>query len=48
MHIAGNIKDLNLFFSDGVHPSKLAYEVWAKETVAYLVQENVLKEQKSI
>lgn len=30
------------FFSDGVHPSKLTYQVWAKDVVAYILNENIL------
>ncbi len=31
------------FFSDGVHPSKLTYQVWAKETANYVVQNSLIK-----
>ncbi|WP_323757376.1 SGNH/GDSL hydrolase family protein [Roseivirga sp.] len=32
------------FFSDGVHPSKLTYQVWAKETANYVVQHSLIKD----
>ena len=32
------------FFSDGVHPSKLTYQVWAKEMANYIVRnQEILK-----
>ncbi len=30
------------FFSDGVHPSALAYELWAKEIAVFIDQQNIL------
>jgi lysophospholipase L1-like esterase len=30
------------FFSDGVHPSALTYEVWAKDFVAFLLEQKAL------
>ncbi len=30
------------FFSDGVHPSKLTYQVWAKDFANFLIREKVL------
>ncbi|MEO0896218.1 MAG: SGNH/GDSL hydrolase family protein [Bacteroidota bacterium] len=29
-------EDVNQFFSDGVHPSKLAYEIWGKELAFFI------------
>ena len=29
------------FFSDGVHPSELTYELWAKDCVQYLATSNI-------
>ena len=34
------------FFSDGVHPSKLTYQIWAKETANYAVQNSLIFEKK--
>lgn len=37
--------DISNFFSDGVHPSKLTYQTWAKETAEYIVEnEGLMKE----
>lgn len=30
------------FFSDGVHPSKLTYQVWAKDVVAFIIEKQIL------
>lgn len=30
------------FFSDGVHPSKLTYQIWAKEMAQFIQRQNVL------
>ncbi|MEM7103715.1 MAG: SGNH/GDSL hydrolase family protein [Bacteroidota bacterium] len=38
---------VNDFFSDGVHPSKLTYQVWAKDFCNYLVNQNIIS-QKAI
>ena len=32
-------KPLTAFFSDGVHPSKIAYQVWAKEFAAFMLKQ---------
>ncbi|MFK7750186.1 MAG: SGNH/GDSL hydrolase family protein [Kordia sp.] len=29
------------FFSDGVHPSELAYQVWAKDVAQYILEEKI-------
>lgn len=29
------------FFSDGVHPSELAYQVWAKDVAGYILEEKI-------
>ncbi|MGW8122415.1 SGNH/GDSL hydrolase family protein [Roseivirga echinicomitans] len=31
------------FFSDGVHPSELTYQVWARETAHFVVQNSLIK-----
>jgi lysophospholipase L1-like esterase len=31
------------FFSDGVHPSALAYGIWGNETIEYLAENHILK-----
>jgi len=30
------------FFSDGVHPSELAYQIWAKDVAEFIHRENIL------
>jgi lysophospholipase L1-like esterase len=30
------------FFSDGVHPSELAYQVWAKDVANYIQEQKIL------
>ncbi|MEM6717926.1 MAG: SGNH/GDSL hydrolase family protein [Bacteroidota bacterium] len=30
------------FFSDGVHPSELAYQIWAKDVAEFIQRENIL------
>ena len=30
------------FFSDGVHPSKLTYQVWAKDVVDFIIKKDIL------
>lgn len=35
--------DVSLFFSDGVHPSTLTYQVWGKEMANFVLQKNVIK-----
>ena len=38
-----NLKvEINAFFSDGVHPSELAYQVWAKDVANYLLEEKII------
>ncbi len=39
MNIDSSEKD---FFSDGVHPSKLTYQTWAKDFSDFLIQERIL------
>lgn len=34
-----------LFFSDGVHPSKLTYQLWAKDFADFLIQNEILKKK---
>lgn len=31
-------KDINLYFSDGVHPSRLSYELWAKDMAQFIMR----------
>ena len=31
------------FFSDGVHPSELAYQIWAKDVANFILRENILQ-----
>lgn len=31
------------FFSDGVHPSELAYQIWAKDVANFIMAQNILK-----
>ncbi|NPD45364.1 MULTISPECIES: SGNH/GDSL hydrolase family protein [unclassified Lentimicrobium] len=31
------------FFSDGVHPSKFTYQVWAKDVVDFIIEKKILK-----
>jgi lysophospholipase L1-like esterase len=38
--IKGNPKD---YFSDGIHPSKLAYQIWAKDIALAITKENLLE-----
>ena len=33
------------FFSDGVHPAKLAYQIWAKDVVGFIVEEGIMAEK---
>jgi lysophospholipase L1-like esterase len=40
MNINSTEKD---FFSDGVHPSKLTYQNWAKDFSSFIVQQNIFK-----
>ncbi len=40
MNINSTEKD---FFSDGVHPSKLTYQTWAKDFSGFIVQQDFLK-----
>lgn len=35
------------FFSDGVHPSKLTYQVWAKDVAEFIIKENILRSDSS-
>jgi len=35
---------VNDFFSDGVHPSGLTYQLWGKETGKYIVENEILKD----
>jgi len=37
-HKINSEKPGNNLFSDGVHPSKLAYQIWAKEMVLYVIK----------
>ena len=30
------------FFSDGVHPSELAYQVWAKDVAEFIQEKRIL------
>lgn len=39
----GNL-DVNDFFSDGVHPSELTYELWGKEIATFVDQQNILSD----
>jgi len=39
-NLQGSISD---FFSDGVHPSQLAYQVWGKEMASFIVSNHILK-----
>lgn len=34
--------DENIYFSDGVHPSKLTYQVWAKDAVNYIINHKII------
>lgn len=34
-------ENLSTFFSDGIHPSELTYQLWAKDCVDYLVDSNI-------
>lgn len=34
---------IDKYFSDGVHPSLLTYQIWAKETAKFIMQKGVLK-----
>ena len=36
--------DVTEFFSDGVHPSKLTYQVWAKDMAKFIMNSNSFKE----
>jgi lysophospholipase L1-like esterase len=38
----GDHLEVNDFFSDGVHPSKITYQAWGKDFAEFLVKENVL------
>ncbi len=33
------------FFSDGVHPSKLTYQIWAKDMSQFIMDKNILKKK---
>ena len=35
--------DATDFFSDGVHPSKFTYQVWAKDVAAFIIKQKVIK-----
>ena len=35
-------KDLSAFFSDGVHPSRLTYQTWAKDVATYIIENRIL------
>jgi len=35
---------VNDFFSDGVHPSALTYQLWGRETGKYIVENGILKD----
>jgi lysophospholipase L1-like esterase len=37
--IVGNRSE---FFSDGVHPSELAYQVWAKDLVDFVMRKKII------
>lgn len=39
----GLTDDLSNYFSDGVHPSKLTYQIWAKETANYIMELEEIK-----
>jgi lysophospholipase L1-like esterase len=39
MNISADEKD---FFSDGVHPSKLTYQTWAKDTARFIVENKII------
>ncbi len=41
--------DLSLYFSDGVHPSKLTYQIWAKDFAEFIDEtvDNFSKSQKT-
>lgn len=34
------------FFSDGIHPSELAYQVWAKDVAHYILKNNIIQQSK--
>lgn len=40
-HLQGLPKDI--FFSDGVHPSPITYQYWAKETADFICKNNILR-----
>ncbi len=42
IHRLGIDEPAEKFFSDGVHPSKLTYQTWAKDTCRYIVDHNLL------
>jgi hypothetical protein len=37
-----NSTDLKDFFSDGIHPSALAYRLWAEDTLRFMVRKGVV------
>ncbi len=37
------VEDPDLFFSDGVHPSQLTYQLWAKDIAAFIRDKDILK-----
>jgi lysophospholipase L1-like esterase len=35
--------DPQVFFSDGVHPSELTYQLWAKNLVEFIQEHKILR-----
>ncbi|MFY9243587.1 MAG: SGNH/GDSL hydrolase family protein [Polaribacter sp.] len=36
--------DISIFFSDGVHPSKLTYQIWGKDMAKFIINSNSFKQ----
>lgn len=41
--VLGVPPDKSTFFSDGVHPSKFTYQVWAQEMARFVIEQKVVK-----
>ena len=44
-HLGNTVSD---FFSDGVHPSKLTYELWGQDMANYIFERGIIKHEESI
>jgi lysophospholipase L1-like esterase len=42
IHKAGEGRSIDDFFSDGVHPSALAYGIWGKEVVEFAIRQQIM------